>query len=150
MKLRAYQSGDCPVLIRLFRETVHAVCAGDYAPAQLAAWAPEDIDQPVWDRSLLLHTTLVAEEGGQIIGFGDLDPATGYLDRLYVHRNHQRQGVAAALCGALEPLAPGRVFTYASRTARPFFERRGYRVIRARQVKRRGVSLDNYEMEKLL
>ena len=92
MKLRAYQSGDCPVLIRLFRETVHAVCAGDYAPEQLAAWAPEDIAQSDWDRSLLLHTTLVAEEGGQIIGFGDLDPATGYLDRLYVHRNHQRQG----------------------------------------------------------
>ena len=150
MHLRDYRSGDCPALIRLFRETVHAVCAGDYTPEQLDAWAPEDMDQPAWDRSFLAHRTLVAVEGGEIIGFADLDPATGYLDRLYVHRDHQRQGVAAALCDALEPLAPGRVFTHASRTARPFFERRGYRVVRARQVERRGVTLDNYAMEKLL
>ena len=150
MDLRDYHSGDCPALIRLFRETVHAVCAGDYTPEQLDAWAPEDVPQPAWNRSFLAHRTLVAVEGEEIVGFADLDPATGYLDRLYVHRDHQRQGVAAALCDALEPLAPGRVFTHASRTARPFFERRGYRVVRARQVERRGITLDNYTMEKLL
>ena len=44
----------------------------------------------------------------------------------------------------------GRVFTEASVTARPFFERRGFRVVRERRVARRGVQLTNFAMEKPL
>ena len=149
MKIRPYRPEDCRALAELFYGTVHTVNARDYALEQLDAWASGEVDLRAWDGSFRAHTTLVAEAQGQIVGFADMDKR-GYLDRLYVHRDHQRQGVAAALCDALEPLAPGRVFTHASRTARPFFERRGYRVVRARQVERRGVTLDNYAMEKLL
>lgn len=38
--------------------------------------------------------------------------------------------------------------THASITARPFFEKRGYRVVRAQQVERQGLYLTNYVMEK--
>ena len=57
--------------------------------------------------------------------------------------------VAAALCGALEAACPVRpIVTHASRTARGFFEKRGYRVLRAQQVERRGQTLENFVMEK--
>ena len=36
-----------------------------------------------------------------IIGFGDI-AQMGYLGRLYVHEDYQRQGVASVLCGQLE------------------------------------------------
>ena len=75
-----------------------------------------------------------------------LDPAAGYLDRLYVHRDFQRQGIARALCDALEGAAEGPVETHASITARGFFARRGYRVLRAQQVERRGILLTNFVM----
>lgn len=39
-----------------------------------------------------------------ITGFGDMD-FTGYLDRLYVHREYQGQGIATLLCGELESWA---------------------------------------------
>lgn len=39
--------------------------------------------------------------GELIIGFGDIDE-TGYLDRLYVHKDYQKQGVGAAICDELE------------------------------------------------
>jgi hypothetical protein len=42
----------------------------------------------------------------------------------------------------------GRIITQASVTARPFFERRGFRVVRERRVARRGVQLTNFAMEK--
>ena len=94
------------------------------------------------------HYALVAEEDGAVIGFGDID-ATGYLDRLYVHKGHQGRGVATALCDALEQYAAGRPVTvHASITARPFFEKRGYRVCRRQQVLRAGVALTNFVMEK--
>ena len=39
MKLREYRASDCPELTRLFYDTVHSVCAGEYTPEQLDAWA---------------------------------------------------------------------------------------------------------------
>ena len=65
-----------------------------------------------------------------------------------MHRDFQRRGAAAALCGALEAAVPGPWTTHASITARPFFEARGYRVVRAQQVERYGVRLTNFVMEK--
>lgn len=105
------------------------------------------MDLAAWDRSFRAHCTLVAEEGGALIGFGDIT-AGGYLDRLYVHHLHQRQGVASALCGRLEETVEGSVTTHASITARPFFEKRGYRVVKEQQVERHGVLLTNFVMEK--
>ena len=147
--LRPYRPEDCPALAALFYETVHAVNTAHYTPAQLDAWAPAcGPDLAAWDKSFRAHRTLVAELDGRLAGFGDLDPAAGYLDRLYVHKDLQGRGVATALCNALEEAAAGPVVTHASVTARPFFARRGYRVLRAQQVERRGVTLANYVMEK--
>ena len=149
VQLRPYREGDCPALAALFTDTVHTVNAADYTPAQLDAWAPAaGPDLQDWDQRFKDHITLVAEVEGRLAGFADLDPAAGYLDRLYVGSRFQRQGVATALCDALEEAAAGPVVTHASVTARPFFARRGYRVLRAQQVERRGVTLANYVMEK--
>ena len=84
---------------------------------------------------------------GIIAGFGDMEDG-GYLDRLYVHREHQGKGVGSAICDRLERKARGKVVVHASITARPFFERRGYRVVKAQQVERRDVALVNFIMEK--
>ena len=147
--LRPYRPDDCPALAALFYQTVHTVNAAHYTPAQLDAWAPAGgPDLAAWDESFRAHLTLIAELDGKLAGFGDMDTACGYLDRLYVHKDFQGRGVATALCGALEQAAAGPVTTHASVTARPFFARRGYRVLRAQQVERRGVRLANYAMEK--
>lgn len=150
MTLRPYRSADCPALARLFYDTVHSVNAADYTPAQQNAWATGTVDLAQWDQSFSAHHTLVAEENGQLVGFGDIT-ADGYLDRLYVHKDHQRQGIAAALCTALEAaVQTGTVTTHASITARPFFEKRGYRTVKQQQVLRNGVLLTNFVMEKPL
>lgn len=96
----------------------------------------------------MAHHTLVALEGETVVGFGDMDPS-GYLGRLYVHRDHQGRGIATRICNALEScVIVKKVMTHASITARPFFETRGYKVIREQQVERNGVVLKNYAMEK--
>lgn len=148
MRIRAYRSEDCAALTTLFYNTVHTVNARDYTQTQLDVWATGQVDLAAWDRSFLAHNTFVAELDGVIAGFGDIDE-TGYLDRLYVHKDYQRQGIAAALCDAMEKTVPGRIVTHASITARPFFEGRGYTVVRAQQVDRQGVLLTNYVMEKV-
>lgn len=149
MEIRPYRSADCQEMAALFYDTVHSVNARDYSPQQLDAWADGHPDLDAWNRSFLAHISLVAKEAGRITGFADLDPAAGYLDRLYVHKDCQGRGIAGALCGALENAAKTEtVTTYASITARPFFEGRGYRVVRENLVERRGVALKNFLMEK--
>ena len=148
MIIRKYMPQDCPQLAELFYDTVHTVNARDYTPEQLDAWATGSVDIEAWNRSFLEHHTLVAVENDVLIGFGDMDD-TGYLDRLYVHCEHQGRGVATAICDALENAAKAEVFvTHASITARPFFEHRGYSVVREQRVLRNGVYLTNFVMEK--
>ena len=139
MQIRKYRPSDCRELAELFYDTVHTVNAGDYTKEQLDAWATGHVDLEAWDRSFREHHTLVALEDGAVIGFGDID-GSGYLDRLYVHRCHQGKGVATALCDRLEQVCAGVISTHASITAKPFFEKRGYRVIREQQVERQGVA----------
>lgn len=147
MMIREYRSSDCGELVRLFHDTVHTVAACDYTAEQRRAWAPDEVDLVRWDASFLAHHTVVAEADGIIVGFGDMD-GDGYLDRLYVHRDYQRRGIATAICDTLEGTAQGRTFTaHASITARPFFEKRGYVVKKEQQVERRGVYLTNFVME---
>ncbi len=192
MYLRKYHPSDCAALAALFYETVHTVNAKDYSPEQLDAWADGQVDLNAWNESFLAHNTYVAvqecdgaddidscasDSAGPaprktddipattlIIGFGDMDD-TGYLDRLYVHKDYQGKGVATAICDRLEEdfrlsrksflqncAAQKRkndtFTTHASITARPFFEKRGYAVVKAQQVVRKGIFLTNYIMKK--
>lgn len=150
MHLRRYTSADCPEMAQLFYETVHCVNARDYSPEQLDAWADGNVDLDRWNSSFMEHDTWIAVEDNQIAGFGDVDH-TGYLDRLYVHKDYQGRGIAGAICDKLEQSFPADfIETHASKTARPFFERRGYIVVKEQQVERHGVYLTNYVMKKAM
>lgn len=143
-----YTPSDCKKLAELFYQTVHVVNAKDYTNKQLDVWATGYVDLKEWNKLFLEHNTLVAIENSIIVGFGDIDKS-GYLDRLYVHKDYQGQGIATAICNKLEQSVKAyKIVTHASITAKPFFERRGYRVIKEQQVIRDGIALTNYVMEK--
>ena len=147
MILRKYEPSDCLEMAELFYNTVHTVNAKDYTKEQLDAWASGTVDLDAWNRSFLEHDTVVAVEDDRIVGFGDMD-STGYLDRLYVHADAQKKGVATAICDELERGVNGKIVTHASITAKPFFEKRGYTAVKEQQVERQGILLTNFVMEK--
>lgn len=147
MIIREYKPSDCAKLAELFYNTVHTVNAKDYTKEQLDAWADGAVDLEKWNHSFEEHYTLVAVDNNTVIGFGDIDK-TGYLDRLYVHANYQGKGIASAVCDRFEQAVQGNIVTHASITARPFFEKRGYKVIKEQQVERHGIFLTNFVMEK--
>ena len=147
MVIREYQPSDCEELAGLFYDTVHTVNARDYTKEQLNVWATGKVDLEKWNQTLLEHYSVVAVDDKSIIGFGDIDK-TGYLDRLFVHKDYQGKGVATAICNKLEQNVHRKIVTHASITAKPFFEKRGYIVIKEQQVERQGILLKNYLMEK--
>jgi len=145
--LREYRPSDCGELTDLYYNTIQTVNARDYSKEQVDAWSASRSDLERWDRSLREHFSVVAVKDGEIVGFGDID-RTGYLDRLFVHKDHQGEGVATAICEKLEQAVCGKIVSHVSITARPFFEKRGFRVVKEQQVRRRGVFLTNFVMEK--
>ena len=150
MIIRKYKPSDIAEIAALFYNTVHGINKKDYSQEQLNMWATGKVDLDKWNKSLTEHYSLVAVENGVIIGFGDIDK-TGYLDRLYVHKDYQGQKVATAICNELKAaVLCDKITTHASITAKPFFEKRGYVVVAEQQVERESVLLTNYIMEKLL
>lgn len=146
--IRKYLSSDCKHLIKLFYNTVHTINAKDYTNEQLNVWASGNTDIDKWNLSLSEHFTLVAVKNDIIVGFGDIDQ-TGYLDRLYVHKDYQNQGVATAICNKLESrFSVNKITVHSSITAKLFFVHRGYKVIKEQQVTKMGIALTNYVMEK--
>lgn len=150
MFIREYVPSDCSETAELFYNTVHAVNARDYTEKQLNAWASKNIDINAWNLSLSENYTIVAVEDKVIVGFGDIDK-TGYLDRLFVHKDFQRRGIATKICNCLESYGKWRKVTVnASVTAKSFFEKRGYFVVKQQRIPRGGVHLINFAMQKTI
>ena len=152
MIIRDYVPADVDALIDLFRQAVRRTAIRDYSEAQVKAWAPDEVERERWVERRASRPTWVAEIDGRIAGFADLEP-DGHVDMMYVHPDFNGRGVANALFARIEAAAAElklwRLYTEASITAKPFFEKKGFRVISAQTVHVRGQDLVNYRMEKL-
>lgn len=151
LSVRLYQPTDLDAVIAIFLGAIREVASKDYDQSQINAWA--QIDRKVWEERCLSRPTWVAVLDQVIVGFSDLEP-NGHLDRMFVHPVYQGIGVATLLLQTIETAALGdglpRVFTEASLTAQPFFEKRGFQTLEQQQVAVRGQTFTNFRMEKMI
>lgn len=102
---------------------------------------------------MLARNSFEAVVDGRIAGFSDV-ANDGFIDMLFVAPQYQRRGIATILLRECEARArrAGTPVLWAnvSVTARPLFERLGFRVDRAQHPSRGGVTLTNYRMSKAL
>lgn len=151
--LRPFLFEDTPVLAAIFVASIEELAEEDYSDAQREAWASVADDEGKFGERLAGQLTLVATVGGSPVGFVSLK-GKDHLDLLYVHPGFARQGVATALCDALEKLAGARGATAltveASDTAEPFFVKRGYAGQQRNTVSIGGEWLANTTMKKSL
>ncbi|MQB43532.1 GNAT family N-acetyltransferase [Rhizobium sp. ICMP 5592] len=150
--VREYDATDAGATIDIFLRAIREVASKDYNPAQIDAWAKVD-DPKVWAQWRASRPTWLAICETQPIGFADLK-ADGCLDMMFVHPDYQGKGVASLLLKTVETAASHqghrRIFTEASLTARPFFERKGFIVLAAQTVEKRGQTPPNFRTEKML
>ncbi|HKU65346.1 MAG TPA: GNAT family N-acetyltransferase [Rhizomicrobium sp.] len=153
IKIRDYHDADSEALAEIFTRAVHQIARRDYSPAQIAAWAPERRDMAQFSARCRAKPTFVAEYKGQAAGFTDLD-GEGHIDMFYVSPAFQRRGVGSAMLRFVTARAQSegrkRLYGEVSITARPVFERHGFKVLAYQTVETNGQTLGNYRMEKLL
>lgn len=151
--LRPMLPGDGPVLARIFVASIEELTGDDYSPAQQAAWSAAADDEAAFSTGLSGFLTLIASAGEGPVGFASLR-GIDHLEMLFVHPDAAGQGIAAALCDALERLAKARGATrlgvHASDTAEGFFKRRGYEPKQRETVARGDVWLGRTLMTKTL
>lgn len=153
MKVRRYKIGDTAEIIQLFYDTIHEVNIRDYTKEQIDAWTSVNMDVEVWMNSLKSKFTYIAEKDHKILGFGELE-ANGHIDRFYCHKDFQGQGVGTKILDQIELTARNleikKLFVEASITAKPFFARKNFMVVKQQEVERSGQKLINFVMEKVL
>lgn len=151
MHVRDFTFGDEAALQAVFYSAIHTMAASDYTPAQLDAWAPGRPDMEQWTARMRVIRPFVVEDDGRIVGYADLQ-VSGYLDHFYVSGTRARRGVGRALMDRIHARAGelklGRLFSDVSRTAQPFFERFGFRVLEHKTIIVGGISLPNARMTK--
>ncbi|WP_242627375.1 GNAT family N-acetyltransferase [Olivibacter jilunii] len=136
---------------RLFVDTIKRTCRTDYNEEQINAWVSGIENRLRWQKILEDQVVLVADYYGQIIGFCTLDK-TGYIDLLYVQKDFQRIGVASKLYIEIEKEAISKghteLISNVSLTARCFFERNGFRLIKKQIANINEIQLLYYRMSK--
>jgi len=151
--LRPFLPADTPVLAAIFAAAVEQLTGDDYSEAQQEAWAAIADDEEAFGKKLAGELTLIATLQNAPVGFASLK-GKDHIDMLYVHPGVAGQGVASALCDALEKLAGGRgaksLTVEASDNAEPFFKKRGYVAKQRNSVTVNGEWLANTTMQKTL
>jgi putative acetyltransferase len=151
--LRPFLPADTPVLAAIFAAAVEQLTGDDYSEAQQEAWAAIADDEGEFGKKLASELTLIATLRNAPVGFASLK-GKDHIDMLYVHPSAAGQGVASALCDALEKLAGGRgaksLTVEASDNAEPFFKKRGYVAKQRNSVTVNGEWLANTTMQKTL
>jgi putative acetyltransferase len=149
--LRPFLPADTPILAAIFVAAIEGLTGDDYGEAQQEAWAAAVDDEAAFGQRLASQLTLVATLDGAPVGFASLK-GKDHIDHVYVHPGAVGQGVAAALCDALEKLAVARgaksLTVDASDNAAEFFARRGYEAKQRNTVSLNGEWLANTTMQK--
>ena len=145
---------DIPEMRELFRTTVLTVNSKDYTKEEVADWASCGESVAHWKELLAKNDYIGAIDGqGKIVGFSSMN-AEGYLHSMFVHKDWQGKGVATLLLSEVEKMACGygvrKISVEVSITARPFFEKHGYKVVKEQKAKANRLWLTNYVMEKTL
>lgn len=153
-RVRPLTEHDIPQMQALFRDTVLAVNSKDYTKEEAEDWASCGDSGEHW-RKLLSENSFIAalDAQGRIVGFSSMN-AGGHLHSMFVHKDWQGRGIASLLLSEVEKMAREygvRIITVeASITSLPFFEKRGYKVVKEQKAKARRLYLTNYVMDKRL
>lgn len=151
--IRKAREEDIVEMKRLFKETVQKINIADYNEKQTKVWVSAVDNADFLKEQVATQHFFVAAKDDVLYGFASITDE-GLIDFVYVHKDHQREGVAQKLYDHLITVAKEKgiktVTVMASITAKPFFEHLGF-TMRSMQMRiREGIRLKNFKMELVL
>jgi len=150
--IRAASHNDLREIQELFRGSVLNVCSRDYTEAQTAVWSAGSKNAEKWYNGISNQYFVLDVRSCGVAGFASLKQSE--IDLLYVHHKCQGQGIGKGLITHLENYARDHnvheMVAFSSITARPFFEKLGFKTLLQQTVVLNSINLINYKMLKSL
>lgn len=151
---RPYNKNDAHDLSLIYYNTIHNINSKDYTPGQINAWAPtSSLEIKDWQKKWERIPPIIALINDQIVGFSEFEP-NGHIDCFYVHHLFQGRGIGNFLMIKIEEKAHSnnitKIYAEVSISAKPFFIRKGFKVIKQQIVTIRNQELQNFIMEKYI
>ena len=153
-KIRTLDEKDILQMRDLFCSTVLNVNTRDYTEEEAKDWASCGERTERW-KELLAYNQYVGafDEHDCLVGFASMNK-DGYLHSMFVHKDFQHKGIATQLLLEVERIARQygvvHITSEVSLTARPFFEKKGYEVVKIQKCQANRLILTNFVMRKLL
>lgn len=152
--IRPLEEKDIYDMQNLFRSTVLNINIKDYTTEEVEDWASCGDDMGHWKEILFNNQFIGAfNEQGCLIGYSSMNK-NGYLHSMFVHKDWQGKGIATLLLSEVERIAiqyeVKEITSEVSKTARLFFEHKGYIVECEQKQQANRLKLTNYKMKKVL
>lgn len=132
MRIRLAKDEDYAAIARLHRQTIRNVNSKDYPEDMIQVWASRTSAQHLRDGAARCKRW-VAIQDDKIIGFCD-HSLDGEFWGLYVHKDYIGKGVGSRLLktaeASLKKLGCKKIILKATITAKDFYKKQGYRVIK--------------------
>lgn len=132
MKIRLAKDEDYVAIARLFRQTIRNVNSKDYTEEQIRAWLSR-INTNRFRNSADKCKRWVAVEDDKVVGFCD-HGLNGEFWGLYIHKDYIGKGVGSRLIktaeDSLKKLGFKECSLKATITAKEFYKKQGYKVIK--------------------
>ena len=148
--IRYAELSDIPDLINVFESSIRLVARAHYSEAEIEEWLQTKNNITRWQNAIKEQDVLLAHVSNKVVGFGSLKEHC-YIDFLYVDGHHQKRGIAQTILDALitnaRKVGVSIITSDVSITARPFFERNGFKVVKQNHNKRGKEVLVNFTMQ---
>lgn len=151
--IRRANASDLDDLLTLFANTIRFINSRDYNPPQIEAWLSSIHDRDRWLDKIKNQYFILFQEEGLVLGFASLDQGR-YIDLFYVHKDWQGKGIGSQLLRYLETVALNHsgphpvLYSDVSKTALPFFQKKGFLMEKKNEINLRGIGLYNFRMKK--
>lgn len=149
MNFRTATIEDVEGSLQLLEQTIKSTCKNDYTQEQIKAWASSAQKKDHWRKFVNEHFSIIAEIDNKIVGFGSLENGD-YIFFMYVHKDFLGKGIASKIYKRLaiesQRLGHNQITANVSKTAVPFFESKGFNIIKENQNIINTVTIVNYQM----
>lgn len=135
VRFREAEPSDAQTLRWTKHAAIDSIRTDEYTDDERRAWKPDSQAVPDFRRAIDSETfeVLVAETDGETAGYGVLNRPAERIDAVFVHPEHDRQGIATSLVKQLESRARmdgiDSVTLVSSLNAESFYDRLGYRTV---------------------
>jgi N-acetylglutamate synthase-like GNAT family acetyltransferase len=128
--IRKAEPEDKEPIWRVHVKAIRETCVSHYSQEVIRIWAGR-LQPDKYEEAIRSNEFFVAEENGAVVGFGELDPAGGEIQGLYVSPDVRGRGVGQKLLWTLEERARafglGSLHLTSSLNAVSFYERAGFK-----------------------